>query len=525
MSRSDGAKQCTPCPLGFYSQNASATACEACLPPFYTSSVATRQCSSCNAGLYAVFANASAGVFRECRFCPEGASCPALSDMTISPLYYATRDPVSLAVDTYLCDGGRCAADFTCSPNRVAAADNPLCGRCLPGHSEWAGVCMACPSVNGALVFGLLLLAWVCVLAIHGFAQRSSTGSALRIAMFFWQVSFLIAGGAAWARWAAFLELNFLTASSGSGVLCPFPVSPQGSLVLQLLGPLLSFALLAATAALHRGLGQARQRACARLARFEPAAYWRTVITLYFFTFNSVTRACLDFFDCTTLPSGHFMVALPAVRCDEAAYRGLVPLAVFLLLVYAAVAPGFIGFRLREAHRRQALERAEQSEFARVWSVMYGPLRAEAYWWSMAQMLARGALVAAAVYLRSSSNARYAVFALLNGVSVVIATHLRPNRSATDNAWELGTLSALALLALSAIMSAPDAWMALLVLGVGAAIAVRLGAQGLRRLVQGGARGTRSQSAEEPSASPHADGGALVMAEGTSAYVPLKDDA
>lgn len=112
--------------------------------------------------------------------------------MTISPLYYATRDPTTLAVDTYLCDGGRCGADFTCGPNRVAAADNPLCGHCLPGHSEWGGTCVACSGVNGGLVLGLVVLAWVCVLVIHGFAQRASTSSSLRIAMFFWQVSFLI---------------------------------------------------------------------------------------------------------------------------------------------------------------------------------------------------------------------------------------------------------------------------------------------------------------------------------------------
>jgi hypothetical protein len=463
--------------------------------PNYTVSEATRQCSSCNAGLYAVFHDVAARNFRACRFCPEGASCPALSSMSISPLYYAVRDPVTMAVDTFLCDGGRCAANFTCASNRVAAEDNPLCGRCQPGYSEWGGACVACSGVNGGLVLGLLLLAWVCVLAIHGFAQRASTSSSLRIAMFFWQVSFLIVGGAAWVRWAAFLDLDFFTAGSGSGSVCPFPVSPHGALALRLLGPLLSYVLLAATAALHRRLEQLWIRV--RLPRFEPAAYWRTAITLYFFTFNSVTRVCLDFFNCAPLPSGRFMVALPAVRCDEAAYQGMTPLVVLLLTAYAAAIPGFIGYRLRDAHRRQALH---QSELARVWSVVYGPLRTKVFWWSMAQMLARAALVATAVYLRANDQVRYAVFTLINVVSVMLVMHLKPNRSAGDNAWELGTLFSLALLALSENMGASDAWLAVLTLGVGAAIAVRLGAQSLRRLTKvGGAAG--SDGAEEPSAS------------------------
>jgi hypothetical protein len=486
--------------------------------------MATRQCSSCNAGLYAVFENVSAGVFRECRFCPEGASCAALSNMTISPRYFAVRDPTTLAVQTYLCGGDRCAANGACGPNRVAAADNPLCGQCLPGHSEWDGSCLACSGVNGALVFGLLVLAWACMLVIHAFAQRSSTSSSLRIAMFFWQVSFLIVGGAVWARWAAFLELNFLAIGSSSGALCPFPVSPHGSLVLQLMGPLLSYALLAVTAGLHGGLRQLLPRTRAWLPPLEPAAYGRTCIALYFFTFNSVTRACLDFFNCATLPSGRYMVALPAVRCDEDAHRALTPLAVLLLAAYAVVVPGFTGHRLRQAQQRRAPE-------SRVWSVVLGPLRAEAFWWSMAQMLARAALVAAAVYLRADDRARFAVFALLSAASALLTSQLQPNRDASDNSWELAAHSALAVLAQSENMEAPEAWPAVLTLGFGAALAFRLGVQSLRRLVSGGP-GSRAgvdgadHADHEALGAPHArspsDHGLSLAG---ASYVALNDDA
>jgi hypothetical protein len=182
----------------------------------------------CNAGLYAVFRDVSAGTFSECRLCPEGVDCPALRNMTISSRYYALRDAVTLEVLTFLCDGDRCAADGACGPNRLPASNNPLCGQCLPGHSEWAGACVPCAGPNGGLVFGLLLLAWACVLAIHVFSQSASSSSALRITMFFWQVSFLIVGGAAWLRWAAFLDLNFLTAAGGGGGAGGFAFSFQG---------------------------------------------------------------------------------------------------------------------------------------------------------------------------------------------------------------------------------------------------------------------------------------------------------
>jgi hypothetical protein len=63
---------------------------------------------------------------------PPGAECPGPSAMSISSLYYAVRDPVTMEVATFLCDGGRCSSDFTCGPNRLSAADNPLSSHC--GH-------------------------------------------------------------------------------------------------------------------------------------------------------------------------------------------------------------------------------------------------------------------------------------------------------------------------------------------------------------------------------------------------------
>jgi hypothetical protein len=278
----------------------------------------------------------------------------------------------------------------------------------------------------------------------------------------------------------------------------------------------LPFALLAATAALHRGLEQLQSRV--RLPRFERAAYWRTVVTLYFFTFNSVTRACLGFFNCSSLPSGRYMAALPAVLCDEAAYRGLTPLVVLLLMAYVAAIPGFIGYRLRGAHGRES-----DGELARVWSVVYGPLRPGVFWWGMAQMLARAALVAAAVFVRGDDDARYAIFALINVFSLVLLMHFKPNRSAGDNAWELGTLLSLVLLALSESMGAVDEWLALLTLGVGAAIAVRLGAQGLRRL----ATAQRGDDADEGSSQRASE--RVAASDGlpmsAPAYVALEGDA
>ncbi len=156
---------------------------------------------------------------------------------------------------------------------------------------------------------------------------------------------------------------------------------------------------------------------------------------------------------------------------------------------------------------------------------MYGPLRGGAFWWGLAQMLARAALVATAVYARAFVYVRHAVMALIIVVLVVLVTRLEPNRSAGDNAWELGTLVSLALLAQSQIMGAFDGWLAALTLGVGAAVAVRVCAQSLRRLTKGAEEPSASRASARSSSDRGAedDGGGLALA-GT-AYVALEGEA
>jgi hypothetical protein len=449
--------------------------------PFYAAIEASRQCSSCNAGLYAVFDDVAAGLFSECRLCPAGADCPALSNVSVSPAFYGVRDATTWAVQTFPCEGARCAANLACGPNRAPAEENPLCGRCQTEHSEWGGSCVECTSVNGGLVFGALLFAWVCVLALHALSQSASNTSALRITMYFWQVAFLIVGPAAWVRWATFLDLDFL-AATGSGGVCPFPVSPSGMAVLLLLGPLLPFALLAATAMCASALRAARTRwrrsseaASGRLRRgmraFWAGSFRRTAIALYFFTFNRVTRQCLDFFHCTALPAGRYVTTLPGLRCDSPAYRAIAPLAGSLLVAYLGIAPGLLVWRLRIVH---AQARDGVADSARVWSVVYGPFREAVFWWGLAQMLLRAALVAVTVYVRTDAGTRFGLLTLISVAAVVLLLLLRPNQRASDNAWELATYLALTLLATSMSMGAPDPWLAFVTLSVGAATVARL---------------------------------------------------
>jgi hypothetical protein len=173
------------------------------------------------------------------------------------------------------------------------------------------------------------------------------------------------------------------------------------------------------------------------------------------------------------------MVSLPAVRCDSSTHSSLAPLVALLLTIYAAVIPCFIGFKLRMGHARHALN---EPELLKWWGVVYRAFREDTYWWGLAQMLLRLALVTVSVLLWANDLARLGAFSLLLLAGVVLLLLARPNGSNADNGWELLALVALLVLCTSQTMNAPEGWVAALTLGAGCSIATRMVAQRLRRL-------------------------------------------
>ena len=57
---------------------------------------------------------------------------------------------------------------------------------------------------------------------------------------------------------------------------------------------------------------------------FYPSAYVRTLIGLFLFTYNGMTKALFEFFDCFEVESGVTVVrTYPAVDCDSSKYKRL----------------------------------------------------------------------------------------------------------------------------------------------------------------------------------------------------------
>jgi hypothetical protein len=450
-----------------------------------------------------VFHNVSTGDFQECRFCPTGASCPALSNITVSPQYYAVINATTLAVETFLCGGDRCASNGACAGSRDQSGTNPLCGRCVEGYSEWNGDCIPCSGVNGGLVVLAVLLAWACVLVIHIFSQSTTNSSALRITLYLWQVSILIVDQSSWLRWANFMDLNIAVAGTGGARVCPFPISAGDMLLLRLLGPLLCYILLAATMVIH-AIAVATCGTCRRTTdgdheaspkqlpaaattatigvptasrstgsfRFDGAPYIRSIIALYFFTFNQILRQCFEFFNCVTLPGGgSYMFSLPALACDSSSHAATAPLVWALLFVYGLVVPVFITARLWSFHRQRRLD---DDDVGRLWGGTYQAFRADTFWWGTLQIVFRASLVAVAVFVYNSVSARFGSMSLLNVSIAILQRSVLPNKAAADNVWESISLMALVCLSILQGMAAPDAWTASVMLGVGTLVALRM---------------------------------------------------
>jgi hypothetical protein len=269
----DGASNCTICQVGKASSGQLRTSCSDCVGIQFSDEPGLGSCKRCSSGQYAAINQLGT---TECRICPTGASCAGILSFSFShsPVlsiiysllfcycvvtketgiaaeenYYLARQQSNGDVVAFWCLPGLCSRSSSCNTtnieaagstitsccgsNRVSALDNPLCGACKDGYSEWGGVCVKCDKPNGPLIFMYVVISFAFVMAFHLVSQNKNSGDST-IFIYFVQMCLLFVGPETWIAWTSVFNMNILTTTSST---CIAPITPMQKLLLGVIVP------------------------------------------------------------------------------------------------------------------------------------------------------------------------------------------------------------------------------------------------------------------------------------------------
>ena len=310
--------QCVRCPLGSFANISGSAACELCPANTfanitglvdclrcpvnsYEALPGQSECHVCDLNQYLVPVGESSAKCHEC-LSPLEAQC--LSDGSIvsaSAASFLLVDQAAATVSSAVCYSGRClpgeqCLDYEhgavrieltglrvincCSAHRLPASENPLCGQCEDGYSEWNGACALCDwsHVSVGLVVGAVLLAVMAVWALHRLPNDRHSGT-VGILLYFTQTTLLFCSNQQLSQLLGVVNFDPFSDGRGRGAAsddqsghCFLPLSPLGKLLLRgstpffaaLLLGLLWLVQLAVVCCLHR---------CSRSHRLQDCRY------------------------------------------------------------------------------------------------------------------------------------------------------------------------------------------------------------------------------------------------------------
>jgi hypothetical protein len=198
--------------------------------------------------------------------------------------------------------------DFTpiqCVYPRSSTVENLLCGGCVAGYIVWSGSCVSCTTINGGLVFALLLLSFALVLLLSrstvggggGGSSQSAAGGTVVLLYFAQTAQLQIGPVAGWLGWLSFV--NFDGGSSFS--TCMGPMTPYEQMLLGLLTPIILMAQLAAVSCTHSLLQHTWLSH--RLPSFSWSHYVGVLVSILLFCYTQVATTSLQYLACADVGS------------------------------------------------------------------------------------------------------------------------------------------------------------------------------------------------------------------------------
>eukprot|EP00808_Paulinella_micropora_P020350 g73633.t1 len=498
-----GFSACKNCPVGTYSNREQSTSCEPCWAGSFQEKEGQQSCDTCKpeAAKYYIGGPDGKLVLNAieitdfsvlCKPCPSGALCVCsnvsrtdsrvCNEWTVyakSGFYLAVEsdgNAIALPCLPKFClSGDQCDKDVSasrrskntlddrstsfpgfnqlrfvscCGESRDHASVNPLCGSCMEGFTQWGSSCLECTEVNTAIVVFAFCLMWLLVLALHQTAQKAGAAD-IKILLYFIQTSLLFfPPSTEWLSWLELLNFNFVAAgeASASQGECIAAVSPMTQLLAGVFSPCVAAGQLAMTMFISWCINRILVKYAGKEGKFNSAPYWRSMVGLFLFSYNSIANTTLNFFQCTTVLGTSVIAKYPAIRCDSEEYKAYKPLFSMLLAVVVIGFPLIIGSVL--VIKKRELRKKEWQ--ARI-GTLYEVYTHRRFYWEVVILFRRIVVNGVVVGLSDNDkrNQMLQVASFVNVVLMVLHMLASPFGTMRENQLETFSLTMLALLTLA----------------------------------------------------------------------------
>ena len=458
LSSVPGTGACAPCVSGTFSASTGFLPCELILPCLADSvnvapANATVATCHCKTGFFFV-ENLDSGRV-QCNECPRGAICPeGISPPLVRPGFYPSGDGNFVECKRPLaCAGAQSESGRLCNPEY--AEDSYMCNKCADGYySDDNLECVKCPAESTSVFAGgLTALFMVCIVAVFalilsllkvkngvapagvggGKASRGGGGAAVasqRARLIPPTVSMVIitfqiiamltqATRLGWTSTSKSLYRTFSVVNLDTDVISTectiqsFHAEYLISLALPVLCLVVVEVLLLVVKAVAGSLRPASVLSqYSYLALLDIGAF--TLVPLLYIPLASAVFAL---FDCVRLPDGSWVIdSRPDVPCGDAQWMAVLPYGMAGIMLVLATLGYFAG----------RLFRARRSLFAPVVFARYGALyrlfRARTYWFGIADLGKRLAIVLTTIFLSGFQLLQIALLILVL-VGWMLAVH------------------------------------------------------------------------------------------------------
>lgn len=253
--------------------------------------------------------------------------------------YWVYENDVTGEAQVYECDPTNCLDHGLCSANRLPTS--PLCGLCAPGFSEWNRECVECTKTDGALIFGMIMIAWMYVCLQHILSQRGP--GPVKIILNHLQALSLVLYP---QQWFLGSDLFDMTVVSPSRSTCPFYRNGFGILITDAVVPILMLVVLWGTFCVCWLAQQVIFQKISPAVRHALgiAAFIRTSFVLLLSSFQSFLKLSFSFLTCHAVAGRNINLLAPSVDCSSAEYRAVFPLLLFLCVLVCAAPVALFAF-------------------------------------------------------------------------------------------------------------------------------------------------------------------------------------